>query len=102
MAQAISQLLQATQRSELTKMDFITLPGSLHCIQRPMSARKARGVTSCGNRGTETALSSGYQYFTRPFRVKDEAPFAAFLGRHNDRGARPVSLSSRHRMKGNN
>jgi hypothetical protein len=75
MAQAISQLLQATQRSELTKMDFITLPGSLHCIQRPMSARKARGVASCGNRGMDTAISFGYHYFTRALRVKDEASF---------------------------
>ena len=38
-AQAISQLLQATHRSELTKMAFIALPKRLDCIQRPPDVR---------------------------------------------------------------
>jgi len=44
-------------------------------------ALRVKGGASCGNLGTQTAGSYGYQYFTLAHPVKDEAPFDAFCER---------------------
>jgi hypothetical protein len=60
-AQAISQLLQATHRSELTKMDFITLLW-VHVVSSGCPrALRLKGGPSCGNQRAQTVGSSLYQ-----------------------------------------
>ena len=60
-AQAISQLLQATHRSALTKMDFIALPEARLYPATPIHTPRVGGKASRCNFGAQAMRSCSYQ-----------------------------------------